>query len=158
VGKWSSFKGKLEEPIKGDGKYIDRINARLGVVATRTLDQLTSDFNETREAKDACAKTLKEHEFELEVLTRAIVKRMEDENTESVTKHGYRWTPSPEPYPQVKDKLALRKWVDEFMPDNLSLPAATLEATVKAKLEVGDELPPGVDVFMKTGLSRTSAK
>lgn len=75
----------------------------------------------------------------------------EDVDSLSITGTGKTISSSPEPYPQVKDREALRRWVDEDDDLRLSmqLPYKTLEGLVKRMLLDGKAVPPGVEVYIR---------
>ena len=75
----------------------------------------------------------------------------EDVDSLSITGTGKTISSSPEPYPQVKDREALRRWVDVDNDLRLSmqLPYKTLEGLVKRMLLDGKAVPPGVEVYIR---------
>lgn len=162
MGKWSSQKGVLpdHDPDGDDPSLLDRIHAGMDARKGMSRKELIEEFNQRDARKDALNADVKVEEFELKVLSRCILRDLEDSGEDSVRMAGYVWTPSPEPYPKVVDKLKLRAWVDAHMPENLRLPDSTLKATVKAALDADGSglLPDGVEAKLVTKLSRTKSK
>jgi hypothetical protein len=64
-----------------------------------------------------------------------------------------------DPYPQVIDRDAFHKWVHEQSKEDLfSVHYQTMASLVKEYLEDGQPTPPGIKVFIKTGITRRSAR
>lgn len=154
AGKWAYLKGQLPT-LPADPSYGQALMAQIDTYRELPLAEIAAAYNDLDEELEEREQELKDLKLRREAAERAMDQKMDAAGLESVTAAGYRWTPKIEPYPQVKDKSALRVWIDEHMRDNLSLPFQTLKATVKAALEAGDELPPGVEVFLKRSFTRT---
>ena len=156
ASKWAALVGTIPN-IPPDASYDQAMIAKVDALREFSVADLVDLYNKADEVRDERKKALSEAEFDLEALTRALTDKMDTESLESVTAHGYKFTPVPEPHPTVKDKAALRAWAQTHMPDNLALPWQTLKAVTKESLENGDTLPAGIDVFLKRSLRRTKA-
>lgn len=154
--KWAGLRGtytSLDEDATRGEAFVEARKALEG----HTLGHLTETYNTLYEQKQALNAQLSVLNLNLDALERTIDDRLAAAEMESATLHGYHWTRSPAPYPNVEDKHLLRAWCDEHMPDALSLQSGTLKAVVRAKLEAGEALPPGVTVYVKDEISRRKA-
>ena len=162
MGKWSHLKGKLEPLPLPQSDWTTRLLAMTdALVKTSNLGELAADYEITDAEIKLLEKTVKERRLALDATSRAMLQLMEKQNLDSVTLGGYKWTPSPEPYPQVVDRVALRTWAEENeMEDILASPHQTLKALVKISLDPKNDepMPAGIDLFLKTGFRRTKAK
>lgn len=176
MGKWSQFKDAYPRtPL--DAERQDKINAvlnsehemkvgeHLGVdltTPTKIKDMpdamLAAIYGKLREKKDFHNSEISVLELEIEAITQLFVQRFEDEGIQSQRfEDGVLISISDAPYPVVKDKLALREWINKNdLTDLLSVNYQTLASLVKERLSgaVNESLPDGVDVYMKTTLSR----
>lgn len=161
MAKWSHLEGKYDEAPKGDDKYNTRLLEATGRIYESTkaanIEHLAEAIALEVERKETLEAKLESTTFDLEVLRRVFIKRMKDAGLTSAVVGGYRYTPSPEPHPNVTDREALREWAREHMPDNMILPPQTLKAQLKERLEAGEALPDGVDVHIQTTLKRSKA-
>jgi len=156
ASKWAHLKEKLPA-LPVDPSYEEALVSQMAVYQGMNLAYVAQEYNDLEEELAEREKEIQRMKLQLEAASRVLGQKMEDASLESAVMAGYKWTPKFEPYPQVKDKAALRAWVDDHMSDNLSLPFMTLKSVVKDALEAGDELPPGVEVFLKRSFSRTKA-
>lgn len=173
MGKWSQFKDAYPR-VPLDAERQVKINAVLesehttgninGVedVKTKLKDMpnhlLSAIYGRLRDKKDHHNAELSVLELEIEAITQVFVERFEDEGISSQRfDDGVLISIADAPYPVVKDKLALREWIDKSgLSDILTVNYQTLASLVKERLSgaVNESLPDGVDVFMKTTLSR----
>ena len=174
MGKWSSFKDQYPA-LPLDAERQDKINAVLDAehdcgalnplmagqkMKVRNMPNhlVATVYNALRQKKDKLVEDLSVLELEIEALTQLFVTRFEDEGIQSQRfEDGTLLSITDAPYPIVKDKLALREWVDkQGLSDMLSLNYQTLASLVKERLsgQVNEPLPNGVDVYMKTTLTR----
>jgi hypothetical protein len=154
VSKWAWLKDRFPA-LPADPSYGDAIIAQVEAYRELPLAEIAEAYNDCEEEIAERERELKEVKMRREAAERAMHQQMEAAGLDSVTVAGFKWTPKVEPYPSVKDKAAFRAWAGEKMPDNLSLPFPTLKSVVKEALESGEELPPGIDVYLKGSFSRT---
>jgi len=154
MAKWSFLKDQFPT-LPPDAKYGEALDALVTEARTLPIAELASNYNDLEEELTERKQEVKELEMKIEAATRVMTEQMEAAGLESAVIAGYRWTPTPEPYPTVKDRVAFRGWCDEHMPNNLALPSSTVRSVVKAALEDGNPLPPGIEVFLKGKFSRT---
>jgi hypothetical protein len=161
VGKWSKLKGKLAALPDPENDFFAAVRLRADQLRETTtglesLSDLVLDNEKKIGDLDGQIKVLR---VENEACERVLMERMEDLGLEQAAIKGYTWSPFPEPYPQVKDKVALRKWAEtNGMIDVLAIPHQTLKATVKNCIEEGSSWPDGVDVFLKQTFRRTKKR
>jgi hypothetical protein len=119
----------------------------------RELELVYKVLRRSKSRLDALVST---NNLEMEAITRLFIEKFEEDGTSSKTFiDGVSISHNVEPYAQVKDPAALRKWVlDHGMEDMLTLNWQTLNGMVKERLEgkVNEPLPDGVEVFMKDKL------
>lgn len=150
MGKWSKL--ATEFPAL---PYDEKVRAQADALRGTSIDGLTSAINDERLAKERLEDELKATNTNLEALYVALEEARLAANLDGFSANGYRWTPTIEPYPQVKDRVALRAWADEHIPEGLQLPWQTLRSMTKDALETGEPLPEGVEVYMKKAFTRT---
>lgn len=156
MGKWSALDGKYPDlPVAG--KYGEKLHARTDELAALPFVELTAAYDAAHLAKDAAEAAAKEAEFEKEAAARALSRAMKDLGLERCTVNGFNLSPSKEPYPNVTDKAALIGYMIETQPTNLLVHHGTLSALVKGAITGDNDMPPGVDIFMKTRFARTKA-
>lgn len=118
-----------------------------------TAPTLAALYSEVRGAKEELEALLSEANLVLEAVSQCMTDQMEAEDVTSLRlANGRTVSVSLEPYAVVKDKDAVRTWVDGD-PDlrkALTLPWQTLNALCKERLLAGEALPQGVEAFMKT--------
>lgn len=178
MGKWSQFKDAYPR-VPLDAERQVKINAVLdsahhisckskeGSFLNEDADVKLKDmpnhllsaiYGRLRDKKDHHNAELSVLELEIEAITQVFVERFEDEGISSQRfDDGVLISIADAPYPVVKDKLALREWIDKSgLSDILTVNYQTLASLVKERLSgaVNESLPDGVDVFMKTTLSR----
>lgn len=158
MGKWSHLKGQYPDRQDPESDYFRDLHARTDELATKKLAELAELYAKEEEIVDYHEKRAKSAKTEIEAITRAMLRVMEQQNLDSATLAGYRWTPSPEPYPQVKDKVSLREWAEKTdQRDLLSINPQTLKSLVKKALEENQPIPEGLDLFVHTTFSRRKA-
>ncbi len=154
MAKWSFLKDQFPT-LPPDVKYGEALALQMEAIREFDLAEVAEVYNDLEEELTERKQDVKELEMKIEAATRVMTDYMEAAGLESAVIAGYRWTPTPEPYPTVKDRVAFRGWCDEHMPNNLALPSSTVRSVVKAALEDGNPLPPGIEVFLKGKFSRT---
>lgn len=158
-GKWAYLRGQFPL-LPADPQYGDVLHAKITARASRTIPELIAE-HEQLEARIAEEEgVLQDARATLEAVLRVLTDQMEALGLDSFTANGRIWTPGVEPHPIVKDRDQLRRWAQDVMPDAIpepQLPWNTLKAVTKERLEQGETLPPGVDVYLKPKFSRRKA-
>lgn len=169
MGKWSALKDKYPKlPIDADyqakinlihgTKYKSESMAEGKPLKEFTDSELEAFYNATRDVIEKLAEKVAIATLELEAATRLFVDRFEDAGVTSMKfDDGYTISISDEPYPTVRDRVAFRAWVKKKkMEDMLTMNYMTMSTLIKERLSgmVKEALPNGVDIYMKTKLSR----
>lgn len=155
AGKWAWLKDRFPA-LPADPSYGEALNTQaqqyrglpLAEVAQLHID-LTEELSERQQE-------VKDLNMRIAAAEEVLDEKMKAEQLESAVIAGYRWTPTPEPYPQIKDRQAFRAWAGKHMSDNLTLHHGTLKSVVKEALEENKPLPDGVEVFHKRTFRRTA--
>lgn len=161
MGKYSGLKGKLPA-FEPDKKWQDKINdvkkqiiGEVDDVTFANPNWLARRYVNLRLEKQELSEQLSELNTQIEALVQMLTERFDTDGTSTLKlSDGVSLSLKDEPYPVVKDSYALRGWIESTgQTAMLTLPTQTLKGFVKMALEQGSELPPGVEVFLKTGLS-----
>lgn len=170
ASKWEWLQGKFPKlaPEQGWQERIDTIlnspafPGLKGMVRDLPNPQIVDRYNLARKHKEELEAQVSALNLEIEAYTFLLGERYEDEGvTSKKFADGSTITITVEPYPQVKPegKEDFLNWIkSEGMESMLTLPYQTMASMVKARLEGGQMLPPGVDVFLRSKLSRRAGK
>lgn len=131
---------------------------QMRAVAKRPIDDVTviphaSDYgrvySELRETADDVTEWMKSMNVLLETFTVLLVEQMQAEGLMSLRlASGQLVSVYKEPYSQIKDKAAFRKYcIDNGLQDELSLPWQTMNGMTKKLLLAGEPEPDGVEAF-----------
>lgn len=171
MGKWTKLK-QVYPKMPVDATYQQKVDAILDSEAPADIlspadkkdlrvrdlsdHQIEQLYNRARDKKESLEAQVSIKGLEIEALTKLLVDRFEDAGETSKTfDDGVQLGLTDEPYPTVNDSGKLRAWVvKQKMTDLLTLNFQTMKSMVKACLADGQPLPDGVDVFMKTSLTR----
>jgi hypothetical protein len=162
MGVWTKLDNAgtyKERPVEEPGSEREqKLYAEVDRLKVLPLTEIVAAIEAAKAKKAAATALEKEGNFELQAADTAMQRAMKAQGLETVVVGGWRCTPSPEPYGQVKDKAQLLDWALEHMRDNLSLHHGTLQSLVKSALKGEGELPPGLDIYMGRSISFTKAK
>lgn len=168
-GKYESFR-KLYPKVPLEATAFERINAVLdapaypedGALRVRDLDntKLQELYVMARKAMEPLEARLKVLGIQVDALEYLFHERMEEDDMTSIKfANGMTLGSSVEPYPSVNDRAVLMGWVKSTGQEELlTLNYQTLATIVKTAILEGKELPPGVDVFMKTKMTARGLK
>lgn len=178
--KWSNLKDVLPAaPAKESGEWIEKVFAEKDKRADYTMEELDAEYALLVAEDEAAAAAQRERNIKYEALERRILEELEKVQTVSGqdmwrSREGHTFSPKYDPYPIVKDKAALMQWIrDSKLEDLLTLTKPTLKMIVReafdtelaalmspgqrAQLKPGQAgsgaPPPGVEVFLKTGVN-----
>jgi hypothetical protein len=163
VGKWDKIIARLgllrlgEEP-----KYQEKVDA----LKTKMRDDLGADLNatylanmylEARNEKDDVKEQLSEVDLKITALEQLITERFEVEDVSNIRlASGALVNVQNEPYASVEDRDLNRQWaIDSGLERSLQLPWATLNSHVKELLPMGEPIPPGVKLWVRTTVRLT---
>lgn len=156
MGKWDSLK-TLYPALPTDPTHAEALAVAAETWANKPLAEIAAAYDAAREEKEALDEELSRKNVTLEALKRVLVGALENAQLTQIRTARYSFSTSVEPYPTVKNKPALREWAGENMSDSLAIPWQTLKSVVKNALENGEEVPPGVEIFVATNLTRRKA-
>jgi hypothetical protein len=163
-GKYAAFKS-LYPKVPFEATVFEKMREVLDAPASPDMDalrvrdlpntELKDIYVKARRAKDALDLQVSLLETQIAAYTYLFVQRMEEDDVTALPfTDGVQLGSSVEPYPNVKDRGALYKWVkDTEQTELLTLNYQTLASIVKQRLLEGETLPPGVEVFMKDKLT-----
>lgn len=161
-GKYAAFKS-LYPKVPFEASAFDKMREVLdvpvdeGEMRVRDLPntELKDLYVAARREKAALEIDLSLLETQIAAYSYLFVQRMEEDDVTALPfTDGVSLGSSVEPYPNVKDREALYKWIKESgQEDLLTLNYQTLASITKQRLIDGESLPPGVEVFMKDKLS-----
>lgn len=153
--KWEAFKGKFP-------KYEDNLNfsfnEAVADVKNRLVEfnnsELGSKLEELSDEKKILEEKIKDLNIDIEAMQQILAERFEANEMQSMTlKSGTTFFMNEEPYSKVVDAKALNDWlVENGMDEMRSIQWNKLNALVKDYLIAGQPVPPGVDLFMKSGI------
>lgn len=93
-----------------------------------------------------------------EAISQLLLEQLEAEGTNSIRNAFGTFFIGDEPYSKVIDKQAYLKWIGEQgLSALLSVPYQSTNAQVKARLEEGQPVPPGIEVYIKSSIRRRQA-
>ena len=155
MGKWQSLKEtypKLPRAAELDAEREKHANLN--------DTDLINFYDYQKHSKELLEKELRAVNLSLDALTSILVDRWEDKGLQTVKlADGSSVGLLDEPYPQVTDKEKLNAWCEaNGLKESLNLQWQTLKSVVKNRLENGEVLPPGVEIYMKTSISRRGVK
>jgi hypothetical protein len=167
MGKWEFLKGKYPK-LAPDSDYQEKVRQvqesdyyevdGAGGPRLREVSDvdLCNWYNNKRRLKDQLEAELKVLELEVQAATQLFVERFESQDVQKIKfQDGTTLSVNPEPYPYVQDQQKLLTWVrQQGLESLLTLNYQTLASLTKERLLEGKPLPEGVDVFLKSKLTR----
>lgn len=142
----------LDSLIDQEGQSLDLVNqpARADWFKALVVARKIKDLNEAIE---------KVVNLRLAALDQVLVDNLEGEDESKVVNSLGTFSLKDVPYPKVNDKASFIQWVwDTDQVEILSVNYQTMAAIVKAKIEKGEELPAGVEVYIKTSVLWTKPR
>lgn len=92
----------------------------------------------------------------IEACCQLLIDNLEGEDESKVVNSLGTFSIQDSPYPSVKDRTSFLTWISETDQEELlTVNYQTMAALVKDKLTKGEELPPGVEVFVKSTIRYT---
>lgn len=149
-GKWQGLKGKLRRFVP-DMTFQDRVDDVKKVWVKLKPQEMGEELKKLKLRKIAIEDEEKEINLKVEALSQLLCDWMEREEIESFRlASGGVITNVVTPYPRVTDETEFMEWLKENEPDEkLKLPWPSLDRIVRTRLEEGQPLPQGVEVFIK---------
>jgi hypothetical protein len=165
AGKYAHLVDKLPKLVSTDAKYQDKIEAvKKEILAEHNADwlpasTLAKDYTEIRIEIDTLEGMLSKTNMRLEAVTQMMINQFEVEDVSSLRITGASIRTQVEPYAQVKDKAAFRKWcIANGLEESLSLPWPSTNSITKERLLAGLPEPDGVEAYQKTKVVLTRDK
>lgn len=156
-GKWSNLKGKVEKFQQDPGWQSEIEKAKEHYLGFSKL-QLCSELSDEDLAKKRVEAELHGINTRREALSQLLLTQLEDEGSTTIKNAFGTFFMADEPYSKVADKARYLEWIaEQGLQSLLSVPYQSTNAQVKARLEAGETLPPGVEVFIKTQVRRRQA-
>lgn len=154
MGKWQNLRGTVEKFQQEPGWQAE-IDLAKQAYAFKSKLELCGELNDEDLAKKRLEEELHQVNTRREALNQLILERLEADGDQKISNAFGVFYISDAPYSQVKDKQAYISWIKEQgLEALLSVPYQTTNAQVKAVLEEGKQLPPGVEVFIKSVIRR----
>jgi hypothetical protein len=158
MGKWSGLKDKYPPRIDGDTDFLEKVREARTANAASTLPELITTFAAARDEKKQHEETIKKLNVLLEALGQLLLEQLEAQDLISIrTDAGQLLTVTTTPYASVVDRGLLEAYLEknEDLQYLYTVHPSSLNALVKGLLEEGRdaEMPPGVGVFLKSGIS-----
>jgi phage host-nuclease inhibitor protein Gam len=159
MGKYSKYKDTMTR-FQQEPSWQEEIDKHKKELATQKNADIASRYSELKDQKKELEEKIKAMNAELEACSQILVDRLETDGTSSFKlTNGTSFFIKDDPYSSVQDKPALYKYLKENgMEDLFSVNYQTLSAIMKERLENGEELLPGVAVYMKTSIQRRTSK
>lgn len=149
--KWEGLKGNLPKWQGDDIDYIQKVQGVKTVLSEKSNKELTEILFTTKSQIEELKEQLSDANLTYDASQRLLAERFEADGTTSIKNELGTFYIQDEPYSQVVDKEAINIWIIQNGMDELRQPPwQTLNAIVKQRLENGEPVPPGVDVYMKT--------
>jgi len=155
VGKWTGACKKFEREPRPRTERQQRVDELVAGFAGWTAAALATKYREVRREKDALEEKLSGVQEMLDAATAAVVSKYDADGLQSVKlEDGDSVAWNVEPLPSVKDKAAFRAWcVGQGLEGEFQMHPSTAAALIKARIEEGEELPPGIEVYTRDKLS-----
>lgn len=156
MGKYSHLKGKFEQ-VQLEKDQQAKVDEAKNQLMGANVAELTSNFKEARKKKKALENGVKELNVELEALAQLLIALLEDQNLTKAVVNGVGMiSVNDEPYASMQDREKLLAWINDGHEELLAVNWQQLNSQVKEALIAGLEIPPGVKVFIKSGVRFTA--
>jgi hypothetical protein len=162
VGKWSAFKTTLPAAPQDatHQQNVDRAKHELLKDCPNELGPLGRLYKDVRKEEEELEAKLKSVHLAKEALTQLVLKLFETQGMDQYRlDEGGSLSIKDEPYSAIGNRAEFLKWVKESgKEDLLSVNYQTMNSLVKEMLEAGQPAPPGIAVYIRTGLTYRKAR
>lgn len=157
MGKWTNLKGTVQK-FEQEPSYQQEIDEHKQALVGHTKLQLCEELYDEDLAKKRLEAELHTCNARREALSQLLLERLEaDGDSKFVNAFGTFYV-ADDPYSKVVDKLSYLAWVrEQGLEALLTVPYQSTNVQVKERLEAGEPLPPGVEVYIKSAVRRRSA-
>ena len=157
MGKWTQFRKSLPQKPT-EQKYQDEVNqARTKLLESgqANLGNLGVWYGKARKAKKEIEEELSACNLTIAALEQMIVGEFEKQGLSQYRLDtGELISITDTPYSSLEDRAKFHAWVKETNQEDLfSVHYQTMNSLVKDRLENGEPAPPGIKVFIDTGVS-----
>ena len=157
MGKYTKLKETLPALVQ-EKSYQQKVDVEKAKIQDKSIGQLTALHVKHYDKKKAFEAKIKEENLQLEAIRQLIVTWMEGEGVSNYKTDEVTIFLVDEPYTSVKDEDVLRAWIKKHKhPELIGVKWQTLNAVVKEMLIGGKGMPDGIEVFIKTKVSRKKA-
>ncbi len=156
MGQYSQFKNTLGAPPVKDQRWQDKINLFQTTLNYKNdAAKMAAELIKLRAEKAAIAEREKEVNVKIEAHHQMLVEWLEGAGlTQFKTDDGYTIFIKDEPYSSIEDEKQFLTWIRESGQEELlSVHYQTLNSIAKDHLTAGKPTPPGLKVFIKTGIN-----
>lgn len=156
MGQFSHLKATIGPPPVVDQSYqqkVDKYRASLGYLNDPT--QLSLNYKSLRAEKDALEEKVKDINIKLAAHENALVQWLETAGlTQMKNDNGDTFFIKDTPYTAVEDREKWMTYIHETRQEELlSVHYATMNAIVSDRLKNGQPVPPGLKVYIKSGIT-----
>lgn len=158
MGKYSKYKDTMVK-FQQEPSWQQEIDALKPEILKLKNAEISEYFSGLKDEKAELEKQIKEINTKLEACSQILVERLEEDGITSFKTDLGTFYIKDEPYSSVSDRPAFYSWVRENkLEDLFTIHYQTMSGMVKERLENGEELPPGISVFMKSSIQRRTSK
>lgn len=154
MGKWTGIKDDFPKYQTFD----EKVKQARQEYAELSKMELVEKFREKKNLKEALEDNISELNTALEAIGGLVCDLMESTGESSFKCKDGTFFLKDEPYSAVEDMELFKKWIIENKMEDILRPQwQTTNAIVKDRLERGENVPPGINVFIKTTLGARKA-
>jgi hypothetical protein len=157
MGKWSNLKEKLVKFVE-EPKYQQRIDAMKPLYQPKGREGMFKELAALKVKKEKVEEQLKDINLRVAAIDQLLVTDLEGANEAAVKTKLGTFSLKDSPYPKVVDQRKLLEWVhDNKLDEILTVSYQTMAAMCKDRLQKGEDVMDGVEVYMKTSILFTKA-
>lgn len=152
MGKWSKLKSTMTRFVQPETwqQKIDKVKLEL---KSKNRIDLCKELTFLWSEKDKIKEKLAELNTREEAICQIMVDQLEGEEEISFKNPFGTFFLKDDPYCTIENKNDYLAWIEQQgLHDILTVNYQTMAGMTKTRLENGEELPPGIKVFMKTSI------
>jgi uncharacterized protein YaaN involved in tellurite resistance len=158
MGKYSHLKDNIVR-FSQDQSWQEEIDKLKPELTKKSNTELSKHYSDLKDLKEDLEAKIKKLNTEIEACSQILVDRLDEDGIQSFKTDTGTFFIKDEPYSTVSDKQAFFKWVkDQGLEDLFTVHYQTMSGMVKERLLNGEELPPGISVYMKSSINRRVSK
>jgi hypothetical protein len=156
--KWAHLRGKTTHTVgdrtftitpRGDSDDVthsDVVRALRDKWKALSFTEQLANWNDYEDQKQGLERALSEVNANITALERNVFEHMDAADMEDMTLGNGKFSRDTGVYARQIDRAKVTAWALETMPDIVSVHAGTLNSQVKHALDVGGDLPDGIDI------------